>query len=215
MKEFFDHVRKSFGPLTQNQVDGFNIILAATDGMDIRHRAYILATAWHETARTMQPIEEYGKGAGRPYSKQAGPYGHRYYGRGYVQLTWLDNYEKAGKKLGVDLVRHPEKALEPDIAARILVRGMVEGWFTGKKLADYTDYPNMRRIVNGMDKAGTITGHAEKFETALSASPEPVQPVPEPEAVSARSKLIAALTALAAAAAAVVAALMNLNVPTN
>lgn len=28
------------------------------DGLPITHQAYILATAWHETARTMQPVRE-------------------------------------------------------------------------------------------------------------------------------------------------------------
>lgn len=169
MKAFFDHVRRFFGPLSQPQVDGFMVILNATLTLPMRHRAYVLATVWHETAKTMQPIAEYGKGKGKPYGKPAGPHGKAYYGRGYVQLTWLANYQKAALATGRDLVANPDLAMEPDIASVILVRGMTEGWFTGKKLSDFTSYTAMRAIVNGTDKAALIAGHAEVFEDALIA----------------------------------------------
>lgn len=169
MKAFFDHVRRFFGPLSQPQVDGFMVVLNATLTLPMKHRAYVLATVWHETAKTMQPIAEYGKGKGKPYGKPAGPHGKAYYGRGYVQLTWLANYQNAALATGRDLVANPDLAMDPDIASVILVRGMTEGWFTGKKLADFTSYTAMRAIVNGTDKAALIAGHAEVFEDALIA----------------------------------------------
>lgn len=169
MKAFFDHVRRFFGPLSQPQVDGFMVILNATLSLPMKHRAYVLATVFHETAKTMQPIAEYGKGKGKPYGKPAGPHGKAYYGRGYVQLTWLANYQKAALATGRDLVANPDLAMDPDIASVILVRGMTEGWFTGKKLSDFTSYTAMRAIVNGTDKASLIAGHAEVFEDALIA----------------------------------------------
>ena len=59
-----------------------------------------------------------------------------YIGRGFVQLTWEDNYRKMSSMLGLiddrDLVDHPEMALDSLIASRIMFRGMAEGWFTGK-----------------------------------------------------------------------------------
>ncbi len=46
----------------------------------------------------MQPIEEYGRGKGRKYGAPAGPYGKIYFGRGYVQLTWLEpGYQERDK----------------------------------------------------------------------------------------------------------------------
>lgn len=45
--------------------------------------------------------------------------GYRYRGRGYIQLTGKDNYEQAGTALGLDLVKHPELAANPENAARI------------------------------------------------------------------------------------------------
>lgn len=71
--------------------------------------------------------------------------------------------------VGTDLTINPDKALDPAIAARIIVSGMTAGWFTGRKLADFTDYLHMRKVVNGMDRAGDIAGYATRFETALIA----------------------------------------------
>jgi predicted chitinase len=171
MQEFFASVRTQFGPLSQPQVDGFNALLSETLGMKTPHRAYVLATAWHETARKMQPIAEIGKGKGKPYGKPDST-GKAPYGRGYVQLTWRDNYAKADQKLGLGgaLAKDYDLAMRADIAAKVIVRGMAEGWFTGKKLDDYTGYVGMRHIVNGTDRANMIAGYAEKFETALRAA---------------------------------------------
>lgn len=102
----------------------------------------------------------------------------RYYpwhGRGFVQLTWADNYIKAEEKLGVPLTASPELAMEADVASSVIVSGMIEGWFTGKKLSDYIndskcDYVSARRIINGMDKASTIAKVAEEYEVALAKS---------------------------------------------
>ena len=175
-KAFFDAVRGSFGPLTQKQVNGFNYLLDVWEKLgwkDERWLAYCLATAWHETARTMMPIAEYGRGKGRPYGKP-GVYGQPQYGRGYVQLTWDANYAKADKSLGLDgaLTKDFDLAMQPNIAAEILYRGMKDGWFTGKRLDHYindsmSDYKNARRIVNGTDKATAIASYARSFETAV------------------------------------------------
>jgi predicted chitinase len=122
---------------------------------DLRWLAYMLATVYHETAQRMWPVTEYGS---QDYlqSKEYWPY----IGRGFVQLTWKDNYQKASQILSLyddrDLVDHPELALDSLIATRCLFRGMAEGWFTGRKLGQYfdedTDDPkNARQIINGND----------------------------------------------------------------
>lgn len=176
---FFGQIRGLFGRISQSQVDGLNSLLDAVGGCLINEAAYMLATAYHETAATMQPIDEYGKGRGKDYGKRLKmsrkPYSDTlplYYGRGYVQLTWYENYEKAGKKVGVDLLNEPGLALSAPIAAKIMREGMLEGWFTGKKLSDYiglrtADYVGARRIINGTDKANLIAGYAVAFELAL------------------------------------------------
>ncbi len=169
--------------MTQDQVAGLSALLEYYESVGIegsgdfedRYVAYILATMWHETGFTCQPIGEYGKGSGKPYGKPAGPYNQVYYGRGFVQLTWYDNYLVQDEKLGLksELVKKPDLALDPEIATEILFRGMRDGDFTGKKLADYftesmTDWYNARRIVNATDQATTIAGYAEKFLNAIA-----------------------------------------------
>jgi hypothetical protein len=184
---FFDKIRaKPFNDeLSQTQVDGINAILAAFDKFaalvaDPRFQAYMLATAWWETGRTMQPVAEVGQGSGKSYGAPAGPYGQRYYGRGYVQLTWLANYTKAQNglaELGVicDLVRDPDQALQPAMAAQIMILGMVQGWFTGLRLAEYFNetaglWVPARRIINAQDHAIEIAQAGLDFDAALIAA---------------------------------------------
>jgi putative chitinase len=192
MKEFFDAVRKSFGPLTANQVKGLDALLVASMALPTRHRAYILATAWHETGPTGSPLhmtprrEIWGPTAAQKRyegrkdlgNTQPGD-GKRFMGRGYVQITGRANYAKASGVVGRDLVANPDLALEPGIAAGIIVDGMRRGWFTGKSMSDFDSYVNMRRVVNGTDRADLIAGYAEKFEDALRSVPVE-QPPPPP-----------------------------------
>jgi len=178
---FFREVRASFFSkgLSQSKVDGLNHLLDCWDAnysdYPTEFLAYCLATAYHETAHTFEPLREYGRGRGRRYGRPDPETGETYYGRGYVQLTWKYNYKKAGNKLGCNFVDNPDAVMRPDWAARILFTGCIEGWFTGKKLQHYinpkkSDYRQARRIVNGMDRASKIAGYARKFEHALDAA---------------------------------------------
>jgi hypothetical protein len=137
--------------------------------------AYILATGYWETAKTMKPVRE-AFWLSDTWRRENLRY-YPWYGRGYVQLTWEENYERAGAKLGLDLTTDPDVVMKPEIAARILVVGMLEGWFTGKPLSRYinerkVDYWNARRVVNGMDKAATIANLAEQYFEVLPAQRE-------------------------------------------
>jgi predicted chitinase len=138
--------------------------------MDKRQIAYILATAYHESFNPrhpetrLTPLPEWG---GEMYLKTKKYY--PYYGRGFSQLTWLENYEKESKRLSIDLVNNPDLILtDIDTAANSHVHCMVNGVYTGKKLSDYInakkcDYINARRIINGTDQAELIASYAEKF----------------------------------------------------
>ena len=178
-------LKDRFGTLKQSQVDGFNAVLDAInnygkDATNPLYSAYMLATAWHEVAGTMQPISEYGKGRGRKYGRKIDVTGviykflnHIYYGRGYVQLTWLTNYVKMKNLLNVDFVNNPQLALVPKHAADIMITGMLKGMFTGLSLerciryGSYGEFIYARRIINSTDKDDLIAGYAVKFLECL------------------------------------------------
>jgi putative chitinase len=187
---YFGAVRDELfhGALDQQQVDGQSVILAVweyqaggTPMTDERWLAYMLATTYHETAYKMWPTTEQGSESyleGKDY--------YPYIGRGFVQLTWDYNYDKASKALGLiddrDLVEHPEMALDSLISARIMFRGMAEGWFTGRKLGQYfngdkDDPVNARQIINANDDDELIAGYHQQFLGALA-----VAAIPEPDA---------------------------------
>ena len=189
---FFDRIRQApfKGRMSASQVDGTKTLLAAMQGWPTRWVAYGLATAFHEVGGTMQPIAEKGGNSyftrmydirgerpalAKRYGNTTPGDGIKYRGRGYVQLTWAINYTKASAVVGVNLVADPDRAMVPEIAAKIMRKGMEDGWFTGKKLADYlsdskSDYRCARRIINGTDKADLIAGYALTFEAALRAA---------------------------------------------
>jgi hypothetical protein len=128
---FFDHVRLYLfdGKLKQSQVQGLDAILdywsSNFETFDDRWLAYALATAHHETDRSMQPIKEYGSSGyfmrmydcngNRPLvAKRLGNTlpgdGAKFFGRGYVQLTGRRNYTDWSKRLDLDLVGNPDLA---------------------------------------------------------------------------------------------------------
>lgn len=162
--------------LEQHEVGGLNAVLDACGKANwgARWTAYALATADHETNGTMKPVRE-AYWLSEEWRKKNLRY-YPWYGRGYVQITWERNYQKADKALGLrgSLMADKDLAMRPDIAAQIMTRGMEEGWFTGKKLIDYInndkcDYRNARRIINGTDKADQIAGEANGYLAALRA----------------------------------------------
>ncbi|MGV1770053.1 glycoside hydrolase family 19 protein [Agrobacterium vitis] len=194
--KFFAAVRSSLfgGALTQNQVNGITAILnawQASDMTDLRWLAYMLGTAYHETAQTMQPVREtraatddqaiamldrsFAKGT-MPWVKspywRIGSDGKSWLGRGYVQLTHKGNYIKLGGAIGVDLVANPMLAMREDIALKVMFVGMGEGLFTGVKLGHFfvgakADWLSARRIINGKERAADVAAYAKDFHVAL------------------------------------------------
>jgi putative chitinase len=201
--KFFDHFRrlKMLGPtISADEFRGCNALIraCAVAGWPISYTAYALATAYHETAHTMLPIKERGGTAyytrmydingNRPakaaeLGNMSPGDGAKFAGRGYVQLTGKFNYAKATAKLkalglNVDLVRNPDQAMEPQIAALILVYGMIEGWFTTRKLPDdlpasglatTLQFKRSRDIINGSDMDDEIAAYAVEFQRGLAA----------------------------------------------
>jgi putative chitinase len=193
--KFFDATRNGvMGPkLDVDEVSGSLAIMEAMEGLPIAYCAYALATAWLETANSLQPIKEFGgpnyfhrmydpNGQRPKVAKALGNVhvgdGAKYCGRGYVQLTGRTNYEKAAAKTGADLVNNPDLAMRQDIAAKVMRWGMTAGAFTGKSFASYlpagrpatkVEFVWSRRIINGQDRANDIAKYAMQFQDALVA----------------------------------------------
>jgi putative chitinase len=169
--------------------------------------AYVLATPYHEVGSAYKPIRENlnytsvatirkvwpsrfkSDASAQPFVRNPKAlaikvYGGRlgntaspsedgwvYRGGGWAQVTGKENYAKFG------LAANPDGILQPKVSAYALVKGMIDGMYTGKKLSDYitnskTDYVNARRIINADVKANgeKIAGYAKKFDKALEVS---------------------------------------------
>jgi putative chitinase len=74
-------------------------------------------------------------------------YDGKWWGRGLIQLTWQDNYKRAGEALGRDYLAYPDIVKEPSDAA------LTAAWFWNDKgcnqLADSADMAGITRKVNG------------------------------------------------------------------
>ncbi|UQS95238.1 endolysin [Pseudanabaena phage Pam5] len=211
---FFAAIRRDLfdGVLAPHQVKRIEVLLDAMIAAEwpLAYASYALATAHHETAQWKHMKELGGESYFRRMYDRAGSRpkvaaalgntepgdGVKFAGRGYVQLTGRANYVKAGRALGLDLVKEPDLVEEPETAARVLIWGMSTGAYTGKANRDYLaksppDYVNARRIINGTDKASMIAGYAKLFQAALvgagygkaaapAANPTHLYPMAEP-----------------------------------
>ena len=180
-----------FGQLGASAVGGLSTLLgflnSDRDILDIGWGAYLLATVKHECADRWLPIEEFGKGAGHTYGNAVSVtdtatgkvHSNKYFGRGYVQITWENNYKVLGNAIGLGntLWIDPSLALDASVAYALASYGMRNGSFTSKKFSNYInssgcDYGNARRIINGVDQKARIEGYAERLELLLRVSCE-------------------------------------------
>lgn len=191
---FFDEIRGMF-PGKQILPLRFERINAVLHGLEsrkvpLRHAAYILATAYWESDR-FRTMREYATGEAYEGRRDLGNTqkgdGVKYKGRGLVQITGRKNYADWSRRLNVDLLSQPHLAERLDIAVPILIDGSLQGTFTGRKLADFGSYAQMRRVINGTDKADEIADIAERFERTLrlanygtQKSPSVQEPKPAP-----------------------------------
>ena len=99
-------------------------------------------------------------------------------GRGQAHITGREMYAKLDAELGLNgaLIRNPDLALRPDIAAQILVVGMLKGLFTGKKLNDFIaakptteQFSNARVIINPDKNGPKVAAASLVFFAALQA----------------------------------------------
>lgn len=194
--DFFSALRSGqmLGPvLSQSEVQGLTVItdVCGRASWPVSWTSYALATAFHETAGTMRPIKEYGgdeylrrrydvTGMNPTRAKAMGNIhpgdGVKYCGKGFCQTTWFVNYKRAEDETGLPFTTSPDLMLQPEPAADVMIRGMQDGWFTGRRTAKYL--PNTgtavrgafimaRAIINGQDRADDVADYAIQFQTAI------------------------------------------------
>ena len=178
--KFFDGIRQLIRRLTPSQVRRIEAVLdeITKRALPLNQAAYILATGHYESDH-WRTMTEYASGRAYEGRKDLGNTqrgdGVNFKGRGLVQLTGRRNYADWSKRLGVDLIAMPVLATELPIAARVLVEGMLQGTFTGKRLGHYVnekiaDYIGARKVVNRLDRADLIATYARKYLSALEAA---------------------------------------------
>jgi len=133
--------------------------------------AYVLSTAIGEC--NLVPKTEVKANESTPLwrNTQIKYWASNYMGRGYVQITSKDNYQRFSGYIGVDILSNPELANRADVSAKIACYGMINGKFTGVGLKTYfsggkQDWVNARRIINGTDKAAEFAARAQKIYNA-------------------------------------------------
>lgn len=176
-------------PISDSQVLGFNAILKVLneEGSTKTEASYILATALHETNRKMLPkvedeSEEFYKDmydiegvrkttALRLGNTKSGD-GEKYKQRGFITILGKSNYKAFEDLLKVPLIEEPDLLVNVDVASRALVKGMLEGTYTGLYLSKYinnrhVDYTNARRVTKGVEGAKKIAMLAQQLERAI------------------------------------------------
>lgn len=115
-----------------------------------KRQAAFLAQIAHETGE-LRHMEEIASGRAYEWRRDLGNVyrgdGVRFKGRGAFQLTGRANYRSAGKALGLNLIKNPKRAADPDTAFRIA------GWYWKKnglaRLADKGYFHSITKRING------------------------------------------------------------------
>lgn len=115
-----------------------------------KRRAAFLAQLAHESGQ-LRHFEEIASGAAYEGRRDLGNTqpgdGRRFKGRGPIQLTGRANYRAASAALGIDLVRNPTRAADPDVGFRIA------GWYWRTRglnaLADVGNFREITKRING------------------------------------------------------------------
>lgn len=112
--------------------------------------------------------------------------GFKYIGRGAEHVTGRANYQKVDDELGLggELMARPDMLLDPVLAGKVIVSGMIRGRYrSGRNLARYlprqgasmADWTAGRAIINPDANGKLIARYAWQFERALEASGWPHQ----------------------------------------
>jgi putative chitinase len=122
---------------------------------NLNYSAEGLMKTWPSRFSTKEVADQYArqpaKIAGKVYNGRLGNTSEeeasKYLGRGLIQLTGKENYERCGLAIGVDLLSNPDLLLDPRYAV------MSAGWFWNKKglneLADQQEHGQITKRING------------------------------------------------------------------
>jgi len=122
---------------------------------NLNYSAEGLMKTWPSRFPTKEIADQYArqpaKIAGKVYNGRLGNTSEeeaaKYLGRGLIQLTGKENYERCGSAIGIDLINEPTLLVEPNHAA------MSAGWFWNKKglneLADSQEHGQITKRING------------------------------------------------------------------
>lgn len=124
---------------------------------NLNYRAETLMKLWPKRFPTREIADQYARNpkkiANKVYANRMGNRdeasgdGHRFRGRGAIQLTGHSNYYHASQACGVDFVKEPDLVATPQYAA------LTAGWFwdTHKlnKFADVRDWTGLTKRING------------------------------------------------------------------
>jgi putative chitinase len=122
---------------------------------NLNYSAEGLMKTWPSRFPTKEVADQYARNpakiAGKVYNGRLGNTSEeeaaKYLGRGLIQLTGKENYERCGSAIGVDLINEPTLLVEPNYAA------MSAGWFWNKKglneLADTQEHGQITKRING------------------------------------------------------------------
>jgi putative chitinase len=122
---------------------------------NLNYSAEGLMKTWPSRFPTKEIADQYArqpaKIAGKVYNGRLGNTSEeeaaKYLGRGLIQLTGKDNYERCGSSIGVNLLGNPDLLLNPQNAA------LSAGWFWNKhglnELADAQEHGMITKRING------------------------------------------------------------------
>jgi hypothetical protein len=132
--------------------------------------AYVLATVNGETSWV-----NFNEGAEGAYDYTSA--GQSAHGRGYLQTTWSEGYDRVQAEFGVDVVSNPDLlATDYDLMAKVLARGFKQGWYGTRRTIDeaipcdgQVDYEQARWMINDADAAAEFASAATTYYEALSS----------------------------------------------
>lgn len=122
---------------------------------DLNYTAKRLMQVWPKRFPSIAAAQPYANNpkalANKVYGGRMGNTGPNdgwlYRGKGPKQITGKDNHRNCGRALGIDLVKNPDKLLDPEIGARAAI------WFwrsnNCNRFADANDIRGLTRAING------------------------------------------------------------------